>query len=170
MKHLLIGAAAVAALAISGPVWAQPAPSPASPGATAPAPAPTSSLPSEMNRMPAAGRPTSERGTGPVPGATAPSGMNMPPGMTMPATTTGPVQSINRMPAGGRATSERGTTGSVTRAHHRRHAVQSAKNSSADSQADQLNRQELSQLQSANPTMMNRMSAGGKATSGGPHQ
>lgn len=110
MKHLLTGVAVAAGLAVAAPVWAQnPAPTPA------------------------------------------------------PA----PVQSMNRMPAGGSATSERG---SGARAHHRRHAVQSAEKSSAGSQADQLNRQELSQLQGANPTTMNRMSVGGKATSGGPNQ
>jgi hypothetical protein len=110
MKHLLTGVAVAAALAIAVPVWAQnPAPTPA------------------------------------------------------PA----PVQSMNRMPAGGGATSERG---SGARAHHRRHPVQSASKSSAGSQADQLNRQELSQLQGANPTPMNRMSVGGRATSGGPNQ
>jgi hypothetical protein len=110
MKHLLTGVAVAASLAIAAPVWAQnPAPTPA------------------------------------------------------PA----PVQSMNRMPAGGSATSERG---SGARAHHRRHAAQSAGKSSAGSQADQLNRQELSQLQGANPTTMNRMSVGGKATSGGPNQ
>ena len=109
MKHLLTGVAVAAALAIAAPVWAQ---------NPAPAPAPA------------------------------------------------PVQSMNRMPAGGSATSERG---SGARAHHRRHAVQSAGKSSAGSQADQLNRQELSQLQGANPTTMNRMSVGGKATSGGPN-
>ena len=109
MKHLLSGVAVAAALAIAAPVWAQ---------NPAPAPAPA------------------------------------------------PVQSMNRMPAGGSATSERG---SGARAHHRRHAVQSAGKSSAGSQADQLNRQELSQLQGANPTTTNRMSVGGGATSGGPN-
>jgi hypothetical protein len=128
MKHFLISATAVAAIAISAPIWAQPAPS-----------------------------------TGAQPGASAPA----------------PVQPMNRMPAGGRATSERGATGSVTRAHHRRHTVQSARNSSAGDAADQLNREELSQLQSgnsapmnpgANPTTTNRMSVGGRPTSGGPTQ
>jgi hypothetical protein len=119
MKRLLIGVAAVAALVISAPVWAQPAPSAPPPGASAPAPAPSQ---------------------------------------------------MNRMPAGGRATSNRGM-GTGTRAHHRRHAVQSSgKSPAADSQANQLNRQELSQIQSANPTTMNRMSVGGKATSGNPNQ
>lgn len=124
MKGLLIGVAAVAALAISVPVWAQPAPSTAPPpGATAPAPAAQSATPSQMNRMPAGGRATSNRGMG---------------------------------------------TG--TRAHHRRHAVELKSSSSAGSQADQLNRQELSQLQGTNPTTMNRMSVGGRATSGNPNQ
>lgn len=129
MKHLLIGSAMVAALAISAPVWAQPAPSNPPPGATAPTP---------------------------------------------------PVQSSNRMPAGGPATSERGLTGSVERAHHRHHAAHhtthtrtghaARQSSGANGQADQLNRQELSQLQSGNPTTMNWMPAGGRATSGGPNQ
>jgi hypothetical protein len=101
-----------------------------------------------------------------------------PPGATAPAP---PAQSMNRMPAGGRATSERGATGSVTRAHHRRHTAQSARHTSAHGEAggggaggtaDQLNRQELSQVQvqGGNPTTMNRMPAGGRATSGGPNQ
>ena len=118
MKHLLTGVAVAAALAIAAPVWAQ---NPSG-GGGAPAPAAT-----------------------PAPA---------------------PVQSMNRMPAGGRATSERG---SRARAHHRRHAVQSAGKSSADTQANQLNRQELSQLQGTNPTTTNRMSVGGRATSGGPN-
>jgi hypothetical protein len=121
MKHLLIGGAAVAALAIAAPVWAQPAPSAPPPGASTPAPAATSAMPNQMNRMPAGGRATSERGSG-------------------------------------------------VRGHHRRHAVQSAGKSSAGSQADQLNQQELSRLQGANPTTMNRMPVGGRATSGGPNQ
>jgi hypothetical protein len=119
MKHLLVGAAAVAALAIGAPAWAQPAPS-------------------------------------------AP-----PPAATMPAPAAAPVQSMNRMPAGGRATSERGMTGSVERAHHRSHAARPAKAPSADNSANRLNQQELSQLQGGNPTTMNRMPAGGRATSGG---
>ena len=99
-----------------------------------------------------------------------------PPGATAPAP---PAQSMNRMPAGGRATSERGATGSVTRAHHRRHTAQSARHTSAHGAAggggagdtaDQLNRQELPQVQGGNPTTMNRMPAGGRATSGGPTQ
>lgn len=122
MKQFLTGVAAIAALAMAAPVWAQPAPSTAPPGTSTTAP-------------PAA-----------------------------------PVQSMNRMPAGGRATSERGATGSVTRAHHRRHAVQSTRNASSDNTANQLNREELSQLPGANPTTTNRMSVGGKPTSGGPTQ
>ena len=126
MKHLLIGAAVVAALGLCAPVWAQPAPSTSSPGASTPAPAPpapTSAMPSQMNRMPAGGRATSNRGTGPV-----------------------------------------------TRAHHRRHAVHAARSPSAGGAADQLNRQELGQLQTSNPTTTNRMSVGGKATSGTSNQ
>ena len=123
MRHLVMTAIAVTAMAVSAPIWAQPAPS------TAP-----------------------------------PSGANAP------ASTAAPVQPMNRMPAGGRATSERGATGSVTRAHHRRHTVQSARQPSDAGAADQLNRQELSQLPGTNPTTMNRMSVGGRATSGGPNQ
>src|SRR5271169_4199742 len=118
MKHLLVGVAAAATLAICAPIWAQPAPS-------------------------------------------------APPAASMPAPAAAPVQPMNRMPAGGRATSERGMSGSVERAHHRSHAARPARNPSADNSANQLNRQELSQLQSANPTTMNRMPAGGRATSGG---
>ena len=99
MKHLLISAA-IAALAVSPPVWAQPAPT-MPPSASAPAPAPHT-----------------------------------------------------------------GHTGSVTRAHHRRHAVQSGRSTSADKSANQLNQQELSTMGSGNPSPMNRMPAGGRATSG----
>ena len=83
MKHLLISAAMVASLAISAPVWAQPTPSSPPPGATAPAPAapPVQS----MNRMPAGGKATSERG--------------------MTGSATRAHRTINRMPVGGRATS-----------------------------------------------------------------
>ncbi len=136
MKHLLTGVAVAAALAIAAPVWAQ--------------------NPSGGNGM---GMP------GPNPGGGG--GLTPYSGGGAPAPAPAPVQSMNRMPAGGSATSERG---SGARAHHRRPAVQSAGKSSAGSQADQLNRQELSQLQGANPTTMNRMSVGGKATSGGPNQ
>jgi hypothetical protein len=126
MKHFLMPAIALAALAVSGPLSAQPAPTNSPPAATnAPA----------------------------------------------------PVQSLNRMPAGGRATSERGLTGSVERAHHRRHAARAsthASQSQPTGTADQLNRQELTNVQSGsqagNPTTMNRMSVGGRATSGGPNQ
>lgn len=158
MKQLLISAAV--AMAISAPVFAQPAPS--APGAGMPA---ATGMPVQpLNRMPAGGRPTSERG---LTGAAAGSAVTAP-SAGMPAASAGhPVQSMNRMPAGGRATSERG---SAARAHHRRHAVQSAKGSAADNSANQLNRQELSQLQGGNPTTMNRMPAGGRATSGGPTQ
>jgi hypothetical protein len=165
MRHLVMTAIAVTAIAVSAPIWAQPAPSTAPPpGANAPA-APVQ----PMNRMPAGGRATSERGaTGSAAGQAQPSSSTaLPPDVNTPAA---PVQSMNRMPAGGRATSERGATGSVTRAHHRRHAVQSAR-ASSDNTADQLNRQELSQLPgTGNPTTMNRMSVGGRATSGGPNQ
>lgn len=90
-----------------------------------------------------------------------------PPSANAPAA---PVQPMNRMPAGGRATSERGATGSVTRAHHRRHTTQSV-TAPSNNTADQLNRQGPSQSPGAgNPTTMNRMSVGGKATSGGPNQ
>ena len=143
MKHLLNGVVVVGALAIAAPVWAQnpsggnsmgmPGPNPGGPGMTPystgapPAPAPAAEPPSQMNRMPAGGRATSDRGMG---------------------------------------------TGSATRAHHRRHAAQTARNPSADSSAEQLNQQELSNLQATNPTpttnptTMNRMPAGGRPTSG----
>jgi hypothetical protein len=142
MKHLLTGVAVVAALAIAAPVWAQ--------------------NPSGGNGM---GMPGPNPGGGG--GLTPYSGGGAPAPTAAPAPAPAPVQSMNRMPAGGSVTSERG---SGARAHHRRHAVQSAGKSPAGSQADQLNRQELSQLQGANPTTMNRMSVGGKATSGGPNQ
>src|SRR5579862_2146705 len=89
-----------------------------------------------------------------------------------------PAQSLNRMPAGGRATSERGQPGSVVRAHHRRHMTHASRMTSHDT-TNQLNQQELARIQSANqgpageqgnPTTMNRMSVGGRATSGGPTQ
>jgi hypothetical protein len=107
MKHLLIGTVAVAVLAISGPVLAQPATS------------------------------------------MAPSGTNA----TAPAASTG-------------------HTGSVTRAHHRRHAVHSARNNSSGSgsSANQLNRGELEKFQATNPSSMNRMPAGGRPTSGNTTQ
>ena len=60
--------------------------------------------------------------------------------------------------------------GSVTRAHHRRHAVQSARHPSTKSSANQLNQEELSRFQSNNPSSMNRMPAGGRATSGNTTQ
>src|SRR5271170_8380396 len=113
MKHLLTGVAVAAALAIAAPVWAQ--------------------NPSGGNGM---GMP------GPNPGSGG--GAPAPAAAPAPTPAPAPVQSMNRMPAGGRATSERG---SGARAPHRRHAAQSAGKSSVDSQADQLNRQELSQLQ-----------------------
>jgi len=166
MRHLVMTAIAFTAIAVSGPmpIWAQPASSTTPPpGANAPVPV------QPMNRMPAGGRATSERGaTGSAAGQMQPSSSTaLPPDVNAPAA---PVQSMNRMPAGGRATSERGATGSVTRAHHRRHAAQSAR-APSDNTADQLNRQELSQLPGAgNPTTMNRMSVGGRATSGGPNQ
>jgi hypothetical protein len=140
MKHLLTGVAVAAALAITAPLWAQ--------------------NPSGGNGM---GMPGPNPGGGG--GLTPYSGGGAPAPAAAPAPA--PVQSMNRMPAGGRATSERG---SGARAHHRRHAVQSAGKSSAGSQADQLNQQELSRLQGSNPTTMNRMPAGGRATSGGPNQ
>jgi len=117
MKHRLIAASAIAAMAVSTPLWAQPTP---------------------VNP--------------------SPSGVNMGP----------PVQSSNRMPAGGPATSERGLPGSVERAHHRRHATGHAARARSTGTADQLNRQELATIQSGNPTTLNRMPAGGRATSGGP--
>jgi len=52
--------------------------------------------------------------------------------------------------------------GSPTRAHHRRHAVQSAKHPSTKSTANQLNKDELSHFQSTN-----QMPTGGPPTSSG---
>jgi hypothetical protein len=93
-----------------------------------------------------------------------------------------PAQSLNRMPAGGRATSERGVPGSVERSHHRRHATHAthtthSSRAQSTGNAAQLNRQELGNIQSGNqgqsgnesgnPTTTNRMSVGGRATSGG---
>lgn len=140
MKRFVIGAATIAAMAFCAQGWAQPAPA-----------------------------------ANPPPGATAPAAP--PPAANVPAEH---VQPSNRMPAGGRATSERGAPGSVVRAHHRRHAAQSARHGatggqpSAGDMANQLNQQELSQIQSGNatmnPTTTNRMSVGGRATSGGPTQ
>jgi hypothetical protein len=59
MRQLLIGMAAIAALAILAPVRAQPASSTPSPSANTPPPPATSEAPSQMNRMPAGGRATS---------------------------------------------------------------------------------------------------------------
>jgi hypothetical protein len=83
----------------------------------------------------------------------------------------GAAQSANRMPAAGRVTSERGLTGPVERAHHRRHATYHASQAQSQGVANQLNQQE-SKIQSGNqppggnPTTLNRMPIGGKATSG----
>ncbi len=121
MKRMLIGAAASAALFVCGPIWAQPAPTAAPPaGAQAAAPAPT----------------------------------------------------MNRMPAGGRATSDRGATGAAAQARHRRHGARPAKSKSASGggEASQLNAQELQRVQSSETAPMNRMPAGGRATSGGTRQ
>ncbi len=81
-----------------------------------------------------------------------------------PPSAAAPVQEMNRMSTGGKATSERGATGSAARAHHPRHtAHHSTKKPSSATSADQS-----STSSSANPTATNRMSVGGKATSGGP--
>ncbi len=74
--------------------------------------------------------------------------------------TAAPAQEMNRMPAGGKATSERGQTGSVTRAHHRRHTARSTKSKHVSTSAAQT------PSPAANPTTTNRMPAGGGATSG----
>jgi hypothetical protein len=135
MKHLLNGVAVVAALAIAAPVWAQ---------------------------NPSGGNPMGTPGPNPGgPGLTPYSGAAQP----APAPAAEPPSQMNRMPAGGRATSDRGV-GTGSRAHHPRHAVHTARNPSADNSANQLNQQELSTLPAANPTPMNRMPAGGRATSG----
>jgi len=71
-KHLLGGVAVIAALALSAPVWAQPAnPSgltPDSTGAAPPAPAPSAN--GAHGRMPAGGKKTSTRG-GHIPATSA---------------------------------------------------------------------------------------------------
>lgn len=134
MKHLLNGVAVAAALVIAAPVWAQ--------------------NPSGANSMGTPG--TNPSGPGLTPySAGAPSAS---------APAAEPPSQMNRMSAGGRATSDRGV-GTGSRAHHQRHAVQTTRNSSADNSANQLNQQELSTLP-VNPTTMNRMPAGGRATSG----
>jgi len=98
--------------------------------------------------------------------STAPPGADTP----APPATSAPGQ-MHRMPAGGRATSDRATgTGSRRHAHHQRHATQSVRNSSAGSSAEQLNREEVARFQSGNPSSMNRMPAGGRATSGNTNQ
>jgi len=124
MNRIFIGMAAAAALAIYAPVRAQPAPSTAPPSANTPAP-PATSAPSQMNRMPAGGRATSDRGMG---------------------------------------------TGSRTHPGHQRHAIQSVRNSPAGGSAEQLNREEVARFQSNNPSSMNRIPAGGRATSGNTNQ
>lgn len=91
-----------------------------------------------------------------------------------PSTAPAHVQSTNRMPAGGKVISDRGMPSAVERAHMRHHAarhhtVQTAR-SATDHSANQLNQQERSSLPSSNPTTMNRMSVGGKPTSGGTGQ
>ena len=78
-------------------------------------------------------------------------------------------------PAGTNATSPAAPgmhVGSPTRAHHRRHAVQAARNKSTrtGSTANQLNREELARFQANSPSSMNRMPAGGRATSGNTTQ
>ena len=65
MKHFLICAGAAAALVISSASWAQTTPAPAPSGAAAPAaPATPPEHAGSMNRMPAGGKATSERGSG----------------------------------------------------------------------------------------------------------
>src|SRR5262245_66126470 len=68
----------------------------------------------------------------------------------------------------GPAAASGGHVGSATRAHHRRHAVQSARNRSTGGggTANQLNREELARFQANNPSSKNRMPVGGRATSG----
>jgi hypothetical protein len=133
MKHFLNGVAVVGALVIAAPVWAQnpsggnpmgtPGPNPGGPGLTpysggaSPAPVPAAEPPSRMNRMPAGGSATSDRGVGTgsrahhprhaVRTARNPSAdnsadqLNQQELSTLPANPT----TMNRMPAGGRTTS-----------------------------------------------------------------
>lgn len=176
MKHLLTGVAVVAALAISTPIWAQPAnpsggnavgtpgPNPGGPGLTpystgAPPPAATPS-----GRMSTGGRRTS--------------GERIP--AIMPETSS-------------QAPSASNTTSATPPMHHHAHKGSHGKMAGrrqlTGSSADQLNQEELARLQAgntsmpaapemspggpsapgaANPNQLNRMSTGGRATSGGP--
>jgi len=85
------------------------------------------------------------------------------PVLAQPATSTSPPDTTATPPA-----ASTGQVGSPTRAHHRRHAVQSARHKStgSGSSANQLNQEELARFQANNPSSMNRMPAGGRATSG----
>lgn len=149
MRYLLTGVAVVATLIVSAPSWSQPA------------------NPSGGNPMGMPGPSTGGPGLTPYNGA-APAPAPTPTG---------------RMPAGGRATSERAiiptepgqsplhrharasSHGRTTR--HHGSSAQSASNATS-----QLNREELSRLQSGNfsnpppdTSGVNRMPAGGRATS-----
>ena len=167
MKHLLIGVAVVAALAISAPVWAQPA------------------NPSGGNSLGTPGPNTGGPGltpysTGAPPPAAAPSG-RMPAGGRMTSEPT-------NIPATPSASDRISATPPMH--HHARRATNrkvAGRPQLTGSSADQLNQEELSRLQtgntsmpaappapemspgaSANPNQPNRMSTGGRATSGGP--
>jgi hypothetical protein len=181
MKQLLTGVALIAALALSAPLGAQPAnpsggnsmsmpgPSPGGPGLTpystgAPPPAATPS-----GQMPAGGRRTS--------------GERIP--AIMPETSSPP-------PSASNTTSATPPTHRHARAHHvASHHPSRFPNAQGNNSANELNQAELSRLQSgnftpppapemsqeapaavagpmhANPTQTNRMSTGGRTTSGG---
>lgn len=170
MKHLLTGVAVVAALAISAPVWAQPAnpsggnsmgtpgPNSGGPGLTPYSTGASPSPPAPSGRMPAGGRMTSE-----------PTNIPSTPSASDTTSATPPMHHHARKASHGRMAGRPQLTGDT---------------------ADQLNQEELARLQSgntsmpaasemspgapsapgasANPNQLNRMSTGGRATSGGP--
>lgn len=157
MKHLLTGVAVIAVLAISAPVWAQPAnpsggnslgvpgPNPGGPGLT---PYSTGAPPPPSGRMPAGGRQTSE-----------PTNIPSTPSASDTTAATPPMHRPARKGSHGRMAGHPQLTGST---------------------AGQLNQEELARLQAGDTSMpaappapgvsgnpqLNRMPAGGRATSG----
>jgi hypothetical protein len=135
MKHLLTGAAIAAALAISAPVWAQPAnpsggnamgmpgPNPGGPGLT-----PYSSGQS---------RPAAAQPMAPPPSATAPSSMSAPPAMSDTSSATPP----------SRRHARKGSHGKMAGHQATRHGKGPQLTGST---ANQLNQQELQRLQAGN--------------------
>jgi hypothetical protein len=173
MKHLLTGVAVVAALAISTPVWAQPAnpsggnavgtpgPNPGGPGLTPYSTGTPPPAPAPSGRMPAGGRATS--------------GERIPP--IMPTT-----------PSASDTTSA--TPPMHRHARRASHHKMAGRTQETGSSAEQLNQEELARLQAGNTSMpgasemspgapptpgmsgnpqLNRMPAGGRATSGTAH-